>query len=177
VWYENPLLKSYQADLNGPLCVLRELCAFVFVVVRRPFSLNETKRYPPQRHKEHKERTKTIFIIVGDLRVMGVSLCLCGEVVSIHRKKPRRAFSFRQRSLKTGFVRLRKNKEERGFRSPLSVDPRPLSLCGCLEAGAVKDALCALAEALLVPVVHGVPTAEAAGQPILSSLYPLVGHL
>ncbi|HSD57831.1 MAG TPA: hypothetical protein VLB04_06585, partial [Methanotrichaceae archaeon] len=62
------LTQIVPADLNGPLCVLRELCAFV--VVRRPFSLNETKRYPPQSHKAHKERTKAIFIITGDIQVM-----------------------------------------------------------------------------------------------------------
>ena len=64
VWYENPLLKSYPADLNSPLCVLCDLCAFV--VVRRTFGLSQTKRYPPQSHKEHEGLTKTIFIIVGD---------------------------------------------------------------------------------------------------------------
>ena len=83
MWYENPLLKSYPADLNSPLRVLCELC--VFVVECRPFGLGKTKRDPPQRHKVHKGRTKTIFIIVGDLRVMEVSLCLCGELVSIQK--------------------------------------------------------------------------------------------
>jgi len=49
-----------------------------------------------------------------------------------------------------------------------SIDSWELSLRGCLEAGAVKDTLGALAKIPLILCCHAGEPSEAAGQPVIA---------